>query len=233
MKSIVIAAAFATLSIAAPAQAQNAGAFMGNPAFKGPPPSRCVSTVQMQHCAAHQLRVADAQMTERYTALRARLGPAARQSLLTEQRSWLRWRDSSCLAKGRGGGSMASLTVARCWIDVTKTRSKVLADRASKPSAGGAALPASAFVGRWRGGEGTYMKITQRGQGFTIDNQWGLDEDMHGVFTGTLTPSGLRFKRNGVAEIVRPSPGNAINRSALRGQRDCLMVSRDEGYCRY
>ena len=77
------------------------------------------------------------------------------------------------------------------------------------------------------------MKIARRGAGFVIDNQWGLDADMHGVFSGTITSGGLRFLRNGVTETVRPSKGDAINLSALVGKRDCLMVSKDEGYCRY
>ena len=79
------------------ASAQTAGAFMQNPAFKDPAPARCDTTFDMQHCAAHDLRVADAQMSARYTALRARLGPAARQKLLAQQRQWLAERDRGCI----------------------------------------------------------------------------------------------------------------------------------------
>ncbi len=96
-----------------------------------------------------------------------------------------------------------------------------------------AVLPASAYVGRWRDSAGTLMKITRRGTGFAIDNQWGLDPDMHGIYAGSLTSRGLSFRRNGTAQTARPSTGDTINLSALRGKRDCLMVSRDEGYCRY
>ncbi|WP_420381527.1 lysozyme inhibitor LprI family protein [Novosphingobium sp.] len=233
MKQIVIVAACATLAAAVPANAQSAGAFMKNPAFQDPPPAQCISTFDLQHCAAHDLRVADAQMTTRYNGLRATLPTAARTALLAEQRAWLRSRDRDCLAKGRGGGTIAGVNVAQCWVDTTKLRSNVLADRARQPSAGATIYTASAFVGRWRGGEGTTMTITRRGQNFVIDNQWGLDANMHGTFTGTLTRSGLRFVRNSIVETARPSRGDAVNRSALRGKTDCLMVSRDEGYCRY
>jgi uncharacterized protein YecT (DUF1311 family) len=104
---------------------------MTNPTFRDPPPRRCDTTIDMQHCAAHDLRVADAQMSARYTALRAKLRPAARQRLLDEQRLWLRNRDRNCIAKGERyrGGSMASVAVAQCWVEVTRARSKALAAR--------------------------------------------------------------------------------------------------------
>jgi len=92
---------------------------------------------------------------------------------------------------------------------------------------------AQAFVGRWRGGEGTYMRISRTGPTFRIENQWGLDADMRGVFTGRLGRDGLRFRREGRTETLRPSRGDAVNRSALRGKTDCLKVSDEEGYCRY
>jgi uncharacterized protein YecT (DUF1311 family) len=219
--------------IAVPAAAQTAGAFMANPAFTGPRPARCTSTLEMQRCAANDLRAADVQMSAHYDSLRLRLLPVARQSLLSEQRAWLKSRDRDCLARGGGGGTMASLRVAQCWVAVTKARASALNSRLASGANGGRLLPASAFVGRWRGGEGTYMKISRRGSGFAIDNQWGLDADMQGTFSGTITPNGLSFRRQGVTETVRPGKGAATNRSALVGKTGCLIVSRDEGYCRY
>ncbi|TCP83620.1 hypothetical protein C8J42_1182 [Sphingomonas sp. PP-CE-1A-559] len=127
---------------------------------------------------------------------------------------------------------MASLNVAQCWVNVTQARVRTLEGRLSEGTNAGS-LPASAFVGRWRGGEGTYMKITRQGTGFVVDNQWGLDEGTRGVFKADLRAEGLRFQRNGVTVTLRPSIGDKINRSALRGKKDCLMVSDDEGYCRY
>ena len=233
MKQIILLAAATTAAMTTtPVSAQSAGAFMTNPAFQGPRPARCTSTLEMQRCAAADLRTADAQMSARYNAVSARLSPAAKQTLLSEQRAWLKSRDRDCLAKGGGGSSIAALNVAQCWVNVTKARTVALDARSSHGSSG-SILPASAFVGRWRGGEGTYMKIARRGSRFVIDNQWGLDEDMHGVFAGTLTAEGLRFRRNGLTKTVKPSVGDSINRSALRGKKDCLMVSDDEGYCRY
>jgi len=228
--SIVLAAAsLHTL----PACAQSAGEFMNNPAFLGPLPQQCVSTFEMQQCAARDLRVADVEMSNLYGDLRAKLKPSGQRALLAEQRIWLKSRDHDCLAKGSDGGSMASLAVARCWVAVTNARTASLKKKLVSSAKQTPVLPASAFLGRWRGGEGTVMKITRSGSGFAIENQWGLDANMHGVFSGTITADGLRFKRNGVIELARPSTGDAVNRSALAGKKDCLIVSRDEGYCRY
>lgn len=228
---IGVAAVGATMMVA-PCEAQTAGAFMTNPAFQGPRPARCTSTVQLQHCAAADLRIADAQMAAQYKALSATLRPAARQSLLSEQRAWLKSRDRNCLAKGRGGGSIASINVAQCWVEVTRARAGMLGSRLPKGTAA-TTLPASAFVGRWRGGEGTTMKISHQGTGFIVDNQWGLDKTMHGVFRATLSAAGLHYRREGVVVTVTPSAGDKIDRSALRGKKDCLRVSSNEGYCRY
>lgn len=234
MKRILgLSAVLAGVVCAMPASAQTAGAFMNNSAFRDPPPAQCTSTLDMQRCAAHNLRVADAQMSARYASLRGQLQPSAQQKLLAEQRAWLKSRDTDCIARGHGGGSMASVNVAQCWVKVTKVRAAALGTRLSQTSNATRLLPPAAFVGRWRGGEGTYLKISHQESGFVIDNQWGLDTDMHGKFTGKVTPAGLSFRRNGVLETLRPSKGNAINRSALAGKTDCLMVSRDEGYCRY
>ena len=124
-------AAMAAAFVAAPASAQSAGDFMANPAFADPPPKACDTSFDMQHCAAHDLRVADAEMSANYKALRAKLGQAARGKLLVEQRRWLKARDRDCLAKGRrqGGGTMAPVTVAHCWVEVTRARSQALAAR--------------------------------------------------------------------------------------------------------
>ncbi|WP_168355962.1 lysozyme inhibitor LprI family protein [Sphingomonas gei] len=111
--------------------AQSAGAFMTNPAYADPAPVECITTFDMQHCAAHELRTADARMSALYAKLRARLKPAARQRLLAEQRKWLAQRDRGCIAKGDRyrGGTMAGVVTTQCWVDVTKARAKVLAGR--------------------------------------------------------------------------------------------------------
>ena len=128
-KLCMAAATFALGLLTQAASAQTAGAFMTNPAFADPPPAECNSTVDMQHCSAHQLRMADAKMSENYKARRASLDQDGKKKLLQEQRKWLKERDTSCMAKADQykGGSMAGVVVAQCWVDVTKLRAKALA----------------------------------------------------------------------------------------------------------
>jgi len=129
-KDFAVAAAAGVLAMCASvASAQTAGDFMQNPAFADPPPKQCNSTVDMQHCAAHDLRVADAEMSANYKAKRASLDQAGKQKLLQEQRKWLKARDQNCMAKAKkySGGSMSGVAVAQCWVDVTKLRAEALA----------------------------------------------------------------------------------------------------------
>jgi uncharacterized protein YecT (DUF1311 family) len=120
---VVLAACF----VVQPAHAQSAEAFMKNPAFRDPPPRECISTFDMQHCAAHDLRVADRQMSDSYFALRKRVSPSKRVVLLKEQRQWLVMRDRTCREKARrSGGTMAPVVGAQCYVDVTKARNYAL-----------------------------------------------------------------------------------------------------------
>lgn len=187
----------------------------------------------MQHCAASDLRAKDQLMSARYTRLRSQLRPAARNSLLTEQRAWLRSRDRDCLTRRGGGGSSGSLRVAQCWVNTTDARATELRNRLDKGSKNETGTSPAAFVGRWRGGEGTFLKIARRGDGFLIENQWGLDTDMHGVFYGKLNNGRLTFRRNDLTATIRPGRGDSTNRSAIAGKTDCLILGPDEGYCRY
>lgn len=124
----LITTACAVSLLAMTASAQTAGMFMTNPAFADPPPKDCTNTVDMQHCAAHDLRRADAQMSKLYKAKRAGLDQAGKTQLLQEQRKWLKDRDSNCMAHADqyGGGTMASIAVAQCWVEVTTQRADAL-----------------------------------------------------------------------------------------------------------
>jgi uncharacterized protein YecT (DUF1311 family) len=129
MRRYILTTLAGAASLVAPhAVAQTAGAFMTNPAFSDPPPAKCDNTFEMQQCAAHDLRVADAKMSSRYQYLRTHLGASARQRLLVEQRRWLARRDSACMAKGKQyeGGSIAPVVVGRCWVDMTRARYRAL-----------------------------------------------------------------------------------------------------------
>ncbi|VXC77085.1 hypothetical protein [Sphingomonas sp. 8AM] len=104
-----------------------------------------------------------------------------------------------------------------------------LRDNAVEPAAP-AALE-ERYLGRWIGVEGMFLDVTRReGGGVTLDMQWDLDH--RGTFDGSVTAEGLRFMRNGVAELAVPGNGDATGLKWLAGKKDCLIVKSGEGYCR-
>lgn len=87
------------------------------------------------------------------------------------------------------------------------------------------------YVGRWIGVEGMFLDVAPRtGGGVTMEMQWDLDH--RGTFEGSVTAEGLRFMRNGVAEIAVPGTGDQAGLKWLAGKKDCLIVKSGEGYCR-
>lgn len=110
---------------------------------------------------------------------------------------------------------------------------------ATEPAADNIAAPAPAetakgegdYLGFWRGVEGTYLKVSRRDEGgVTMEMQYDLDNKV--TLPGSVTAEGLRFTRNGVAEIARPSDGEATQLKWLLDKKDCLTVKPGEGYCR-
>jgi hypothetical protein len=104
-------------------------------------------------------------------------------------------------------------------------------------AATGNATPAAAvaserpYLGRWIGVEGMFLNVTPRtGGGVTMEMQWDLDH--RGTFEGSVTAEGLRFTRNGVAEVAVPGTGDQTGLKWLAGKKDCLIVKPGEGYCR-
>ncbi len=87
------------------------------------------------------------------------------------------------------------------------------------------------YLGRWVGVEGMFLNVARRaGGGTTLEMQWDLDH--RGTFTGSITTEGLRFMRNGVAEVAVPGNGDQTGLKWLAGKKDCLIVKPGEGYCR-
>ncbi len=93
------------------------------------------------------------------------------------------------------------------------------------------AASAQRYVGRWIGVEGMFLDVAPRtGGGVTMEMQWDLDH--RGTFEGSVTAEGLRFMRNGVAEVAVPGNGDQAGLKWLAGKKDCLIVKSGEGYCR-
>lgn len=89
---------------------------------------------------------------------------------------------------------------------------------------------ADSYVGRWTGVEGTYLQVSREGDGYLLEMQYDLDHE--GRFPAIAGADGLRFTRNGIPELARPTNGDATGLKWLAGKKDCLTVKPGEGYCR-
>lgn len=99
------------------------------------------------------------------------------------------------------------------------------------PTSSAIGLPQANYLGRWIGVEGMYLNVSPReGGGVTLEMQYDLERK--GSFLGSVTAEGLRFTRNGKAQIAVPTDGDATGLKWLAGKRDCLTVAPGEGYCR-
>ena len=102
---------------------------------------------------------------------------------------------------------------------------------ATPADAAGTARVEADYLGRWTGVEGMYLVVASKPSGgVTLDMQWDLDNK--GMFDGSVTAEGLRFMRNGVAEIAVHTNGAATGLKYLADKKDCLTVKPSEGYCR-
>lgn len=85
------------------------------------------------------------------------------------------------------------------------------------------------WLGRWSGPEGTYLEITGTPADYrlTIAN---LDGPRR--FVGRAQGAQIVFVRDGVAERIRATNGEATGMKWLLDKQNCLTVRSGEGYCR-
>ena len=93
------------------------------------------------------------------------------------------------------------------------------------------ARPTSYYAGRWIGVEGMFLQVTPMPAG-GVELAMQSDLDHAGVYRGKVTAEGLRFTRDGVIEIARPTDGDATGLKWLADKKECLTVKTGEGYCR-
>ena len=94
------------------------------------------------------------------------------------------------------------------------------------------AVTRDAWVGRWKGVEGTYLVVSKGAAAgkYRLEMQYTLDAK--GKFDGTATPEGIEFERPDGKQVLRASSGDATGLKWLAGKKDCLKVKDGEGYCR-
>lgn len=88
---------------------------------------------------------------------------------------------------------------------------------------------ADAWLGEWRGPEGTMLRLGGGAGAYEIAIT-NLDGER--TFTGTAQGDGISFERDGVAESIRAGSGADTGMKWLADKRDCLVVRSGEGYCR-
>lgn len=104
-----------------------------------------------------------------------------------------------------------------------------LGEQASAPAPASSSAAPEGWIGQWNGPEGTFLRLSG-GQGhydITIQN---LDGPRH--FKGRAAGAHIGFERDGLAETLRHTDGQATGMKWLDGKRDCLTVRAGEGYCR-
>ncbi len=95
--------------------------------------TRCLSfgdaakgvSLAMGGCVNAELRVQDERMNTAYRSAMARLDAVGRAQLRSEQRAWIRQRDSGC-AENRTGGTIDMVDIPSCLLDETIRRRLVL-----------------------------------------------------------------------------------------------------------
>lgn len=87
------------------------------------------------------------------------------------------------------------------------------------------------YAGRWVGVEGMVLTVaTAGGDRVSLDMQYDLDHRQK--TTGTVTPDGISFTRDGQPMVLKPGDGDATGLKYLAGKTDCLIVKSGEAYCR-
>ena len=86
-----------------------------------------------------------------------------------------------------------------------------------------------AWLGRWTGPEGTYLELAGANGAYEVTIK---DLDAARTFAGATAGDRIEFQRDGVAESIRATNGDATGMKWLAGKTNCLTIKRGEGYCR-
>jgi hypothetical protein len=90
--------------------------------------------------------------------------------------------------------------------------------------------PGQAWLGRWRGPEGTYLQLDATGSASYAVRIKDLDAER--TFQGVGKDGVVHFERDGKQESIKATDGDATGMKWLAGKTTCLTVHPGEGYCR-
>ena len=93
--------------------------------------------------------------------------------------------------------------------------------------------PATDWLGRWNGPEGTFLALAPGAAPDELRMTLKDNLDSQAEYVATVSGERLRFTRNDVIEMVRHGTGAETGFKWLADKKDCLIVVPGrEGYCR-
>lgn len=110
------------------------------------------------------------------------------------------------------------------------------AERSSPPPASTTAPattavpPADAWLGEWKGVEGTFLRLERKGPGYAVTI---ANLDGPRTFDAAAAGDVVTFARDGRTETIRATDGAGTGMKWLADRKDCLVVTAgSEGFCR-
>jgi hypothetical protein len=99
---------------------------------------------------------------------------------------------------------------------------------ATAPLTSAPSIP-DAWLGKWIGPEGTFLVLSQKGEGYEI-----LIQSLDGpnTYAGVAVGGHLEFQRDGKTESIRAGSGQETGMKWLLEKKDCLVIRSGEGFCR-
>ncbi len=121
------------------------------------------------------------------------------------------------LYKALGGG----------WVSGKETPVPVAATEAAPATPAPATY--DAWLGKWNGVEGTYMEITKANGAYNVRIR---ELDSIRTYTATPMDNGLQFTRGTAPVTIHAGNGKDTGMKWLAGKTTCLVLGKNEGYCR-
>jgi len=93
------------------------------------------------------------------------------------------------------------------------------------------AIPrADAWLGEWKGVEGTFLRLERKGASYAVTI---ANLDGPRTFDATAAADAVTFVRDGKTETIRATDGAGTGMKWLAEKTDCLVVTAgSEGFCR-
>jgi hypothetical protein len=98
------------------------------------------------------------------------------------------------------------------------------------PPAPPATLRTDAWLGEWKGVEGTSLRLARKGAGYAVTI---ANLDGPRTFDAAAAGDAVTFTRDGKTEQIRATDGAGTGMKWLADRKDCLVVTvGSEGFCR-